>query len=133
MYGCKRIWGTTIQHNSSKGIAVLHFRVTVGYSTMSKTYTLKMYFFFKYEDEIFSFKLQHNFRIYYRFDFTKNKELCINYDFKDLIYFVIWNKFMCKWHTCTINEILKSVWCQIRHFIIFRDCCFTVLRLYSLK
>ena len=42
-------------------------------------------FFFKYEDDIFSFKLQHNFRIYYRFDFTKNKELCINYDFKDLI------------------------------------------------
>ena len=27
-------------------------------------------FFFKYEDEIFSFKLQHNFRIYYWIDFT---------------------------------------------------------------
>ena len=42
-----------------------------------------LFFCLKYEDEAFSFKLQHNFRICHRFDITQNymytavKELCI--------------------------------------------------------
>ena len=48
----------------------------------------------KIQNETFSIKLQHNIRIYYRFDFTQNYtaiKRIMYYDFKDLI-MKIYNK-----------------------------------------